>query len=45
MWEFKRFKTKDSMRKWVNTNKKKYQIEEVFVNNGYAVEYRKLRKI
>lgn len=33
------------MRKWIAKNKYKYQMTEVFVNNGYALEIRKLRQL
>jgi hypothetical protein len=43
MWIIKTFISEAKMEEWIRKNKSKYQIEEVFVNNGYAVEYRKLR--
>ena len=44
MWKLKTFKTKEAMKTWVENHKKRCQIVEVFINNGYAVEYRKLFK-
>lgn len=31
--------------KWVDDNTDRYQIEVIYVNNGYAVRYRKLRQM
>lgn len=45
MWIIKTFKTKDSMSKFIDKNKGKIQFNEIFINNSYAIEYRKLRKI
>lgn len=45
MWEVKRFKTIERQRKWIADNSARYQINVIFINNGYAVEYRKLRVI
>jgi hypothetical protein len=41
-WTLKEFKTREQMDKWVLTNKHKYQIEEIFVDNGFCVEYKPL---
>lgn len=41
-WQTKEFKTLEQMNKWVNKNKHKYVIEQVFVDNGYCVEYKSL---
>jgi hypothetical protein len=45
MWRIKTFKTSERMYKWIAANKHKIQHEILFVNNGYAVEYKPLRKI
>lgn len=45
MWEIKSFKSKENMKKFIANNKGKIQYNEIFVNNGYAIEYRKLVKI
>ena len=45
MWQTKEFKNYESMNNWVTANSHKYQIEEIFINNGYSVEYRKLKLI
>ena len=45
MWTIKFFGCADHMYKWIYNNCHKYQYEIVYVNNGYAVEYRPLRKV
>jgi len=42
VWETKTFKTNEQKKNWIEANASKYRIEEVFINNGYAVEYKKL---
>jgi len=44
-WEQKTFKTDEERKKWKEANKDKYQIDDIFVNNGYGVEYRPLKKV
>ena len=43
MWKIKKFKTPEAMRTFVS--KGGIQYHELFINNGYAIEYRKLRKV
>jgi hypothetical protein len=45
MWQIKRFKTREKMRAWLDKNSHRIQWEEVFLDNGYAVEWRRLRII
>ena len=45
MWQVKKFNTRKDMLKWCENNSHRYQIEQIFVNNGYAVEYRQLNII
>lgn len=45
MWELKTFKNYDNMIKFINKNKNKIQYNEIFINNGYCIEYKKLKKI
>lgn len=45
MWEIKYFKTEDEMERFIDKNRNKIQFEIIFINNGYAIEYRKLRKV
>lgn len=40
MWKFKEFKTHEKLLAFVA--KGGIQWQEVFINNGYAIEYRKL---
>jgi hypothetical protein len=42
MWIYKQFKTKEAMNKFTVKNAGKIQWHEIFVNNAYAIEYRKL---
>jgi len=43
MWISKTFKTRSQMKKFIVTHKNKIEWQEVFINNGYAIEYRKHR--
>lgn len=45
MWEVKKFKTQQTLDKWRETHGHKYQITEIFINNGYALEVRRLRRV
>lgn len=45
MWNTRLFDSYKAMALWIARNKRRYQIEQIFVNNYYAVEYRPLRKI
>ena len=45
MWIKKNFKTKENMNKFISKNTGKIQWFEVFVNNSYCIEYRKLRRV
>lgn len=45
MWIVKTFKTKSAMQNFIARNRGKIQWQEIFVNNSYAIEYRKLRKV
>jgi hypothetical protein len=45
MVEIITFDTKEQRNKWLEKNGCKYQIEEIFINNGYGFEYKKLIKI
>lgn len=44
-WKFKAFKTKEQMQNFISKNENKIQYREIFVNNEYAIEYKKLLKI
>ena len=45
MWIYKEFKTKKAFDNFLEKKSGKIQFVEVFVNNGYALEYRKLHLI
>ena len=45
MWETKYFKTFIAQHKWIENNNNKYTIIAIFINNGFAVEFKKLRKM
>ena len=45
MWIYKEFKTYTEKQRWIIDNEHKYQIDNVFIENGYCVEYRKLKQL
>ena len=47
MWDIKYFKTYEGARKFMlrNNYKNRYRYELIFVEDGYAVEYKKLKQI
>lgn len=45
MWTLKKFKTETAARAWMDANTARYQMTLLFIHNGCAVEYRKLRII
>jgi|SaaInlStandDraft_4_1057021.scaffolds.fasta_scaffold218372_1 hypothetical protein len=45
MWLYKEFKTYTEQQRWIIANEYKYQIETVFIENGYSVEYKKLNRV
>jgi hypothetical protein len=45
MWILRTFRTKNAMIKFINLHAKKIQWNEIFINNGHAIEYRYLRII
>lgn len=45
MWNIKTFKTRESMNRFTAKHGYKLQWNEIFINNGYAIEYRKLRRV
>jgi len=44
MWRFKKFKTYLDQCQWIAANGHKFAIVQLFVNNGFAVEFKPLRK-
>lgn len=45
MWKIKEFKTQKSQDDWIAKNAQRYRITIIFINNGYAVEYRPLVRV
>ena len=47
MWEIKYFKTYEQAKNfmWRNDFKNRYRYELLFVENGFAVEYKKLKQL
>jgi len=45
MWKIKEFKTFEAMNEWLSINQSKIQYEVMYILNGYAVEYRPLRRV
>ena len=45
MWITKQFKTREAMNKFIEKRNGKIQWVEVFINNAYGIEYRKLLKV
>ena len=45
MFTEKHFKTRAALNRFVEKNESRFQIEEIAVNNGFAVIYRKLLSV
>jgi hypothetical protein len=45
MWEIKIFKTKKQMEEFIDAHRDKIQWQDIYIDNGYAIEYKKLRII
>ena len=45
MWKIKEFKTFEAIKEWLFINQSKIQYEVMYILNGYAVEYRPLRRV
>jgi hypothetical protein len=43
VWKTIKFKTATSRDNWISRHKANYQIVEVFINNGYALDVRRLK--
>jgi hypothetical protein len=43
MWQVKHFRSFKAQCAWIDHNQHRFQITILFVNNRYAIEYRKLR--
>jgi len=45
MWKTKYFTTENLAIEWIRQNTLDYQMELIFVANGYGVQYKDMRKI
>jgi hypothetical protein len=45
MWKVKKFKTFEAYALFIDNNKHKLQIVPLFINNAWAVEYKKLVRV
>ena len=45
MWQTKTFETREQMNRWIEENGHTIQWNEIFVNNAYGLEYRRLNWI
>jgi len=45
MWTIKTFKTREKQQAFIVANSNKYQIVEIFLNNAFGLEIKKLRKM
>ena len=45
MWQTKEFKTKEKMNMFIEKNRDKIQWREIFINNSWGIEYRKLVRV
>ena len=44
-WQTIFFNTRIEQKEWYFNHKAKYQISEIFVNHGFAYDYKKLKSI
>jgi len=44
MYTVKRFKTQSALDSFIQKNEHKIQYNVIYINNGYAVEYKPLRR-
>ena len=45
MWHTKYFDTQTQMNSWIDKHKHKYQIDVIYIDSGFAIEYRELRSL
>lgn len=45
MWETKLFKTEQAFYRFIEKHERTHQIVVIYVNNGYGVEYKRLRRV
>lgn len=44
-WKIKEFKTREAFNKFKERNRKRYQMQEVFINNAFGIDYKPLIKM
>lgn len=44
-WKTKKFNTKEQLNDFFDKNRNRYQMQEVFINNAFGLDYRPLLKI
>ena len=44
-WRVKHFATPKAQNDWTEKNRHKFQIVPLFINNGYAAEFRLLKQL
>lgn len=45
MWQTKFFRTYQDQQDWITKNQDRYQIITIYVQNGYAVEFKKFHRV
>jgi hypothetical protein len=45
LWRYRRFAKEAEARAWAAANRDRYETELLFVQNGFEVAYRKLRRV
>lgn len=40
MWKTKKFKTESAAREWMEDHEDRYVMQLIFIENGFAVEYK-----
>lgn len=45
MWRIKEFKTREEMENFIKRNENKMQYREIFINNAYGIEYKRLLRM
>jgi len=45
MWNTREFETREQMQAFMYRNRNRHQMTEIFINNGYCVEFKPLKKI
>ena len=45
MWIIRTFNTREKMNDFITKNEGKIQWIEIFINNGFGIKYRRLKKV